>query len=309
VGQNDRALALALERLDEVQQKGVIAVLGGRDAVLETVELVVGGVEPVRPGFGGKRRIGDGEVEGFQGAVRVLEVGIGEGVSTPEKGRGVAVQDHVHPGQRPGGVVHLLAVDGDAARGFVGRLEQQRAGAARRVVNGLVLGRLGTNADNLGHDARDFGRRVELAFALAGLGGEVPHQVLVGVAEQVVAFCAVGPEVEAVEDRDELGEAVLHLLAAAELVLVVEVGLVNDALKIVGLGQLADNRVDLVADLLVALQGNHVGESAALRDLDDVVLLSGVLVRHVLYEQQCKDIVLVLRGVHAAAQFIAALPE
>ena len=64
------------------------------------------------------------------------------------------------------------------------------------------------------------------------------HQVLVGVAQQVVALGAVGAEVEAVEDGHQLGEPVLHLLARAELVLVVEVGLVDDALEVVGLGEL-----------------------------------------------------------------------
>ena len=43
--------------------------------------------------------------------------------------------------------------------------------------------------------------------------------------------------------------------------------------------------------------------------LDQRVGLAGVLVRHVLHEQQRQDVVLVLRGVHAAAQLVAALPE
>ena len=110
------------------------------------------------------------------------------------------------------------------------------------------------DADHLGQDPRDLGRRVELALALAGLGGEVPHQVLVGVAEQVVALGADAAEVEVVEDRDQLGEPVLHLLALAELLLVVEVGLVDDVAQVVGLGELADDLVDPVADLLVALE-------------------------------------------------------
>ena len=39
------------------------------------------------------------------------------------------------------------------------------------------------------------------------------------------------------------------------------------------------------------------------------VLLAGVLVGDVLHEQQDEDVVLVLRGIHAAAQFVAAFPE
>ena len=71
VGQDDGALAAAgLERLDEVQEEGVVAVSGGRDAVLETPELVVGGVEAVGPRLGRERRIGDREVERLEAAGR-----------------------------------------------------------------------------------------------------------------------------------------------------------------------------------------------------------------------------------------------
>jgi hypothetical protein len=41
---------------------------------------------------------------------------------------------------------------------------------------------------------------------LAGLGGEVSHQVLVGVAQQVVALRPVGREVQVGEDPDEVRE-------------------------------------------------------------------------------------------------------
>jgi len=150
---------------------------------------------------------------------------------------------------------------------------------------------------------------VELALALAALGGEVAHQVLVGVAQQVVALSPVGAEIKAVEDRHQLREPVLHLLARAELAFVVEVGLVDDALEVVGLGESGDDLVDLVADLLVALQRDHVGEARALRNIDQRALGAGCLVRHILHEEQRQDVVLVLRGVHAAAQLVAGLPE
>ena len=208
VGQDDGALAAAgLERLDKVQEEGVVAVPGGRDAVLEAPELVVGGVEAVGPRLGREGRVGDGEVEGLEAAVRALEVGRGERVAAVQLRRRVLVQNHVHARQRPGGVVHLLAVHGDAVRRLIGGLEQQRARAARRVVDGLVLPRAGTDADHLRDDAGHLGGRVELPLALARLGGEVPHQVLVGVAEQVVAPRPVGAEVEPLEDGDQLPTA------------------------------------------------------------------------------------------------------
>ena len=58
---------------------------------------------------------------------------------------------------------------------------------------------------------------------------------------------------------------------------------------------LRDDLVDLVADLLVALERDHVVERAALRDLDQAVRIGLGLVRDVLHEQQRQDVVLVLR--------------
>ena len=299
----------ALERRDQVQQECVIAVLLRRDAVNEAPELVVVRVEPAGPGLGGERRIGHGEVEGSEPAVPVLEIRRRQGVGSPQLGGGVSVQEHVHPRQRPGGDVHFLAVDRDAARRLVGGLEEQRAGTAGGIVDGLVLTGVGADADHLRHDARDLRRGVELSLALAALGREMAHQIFVGIAQEVVAFGTVGAEVEAVEDRHQLGEPVLHFLARAELALVIEVGLVDDALEIVGLREEADDLVDLVADLLVALELHHVGKAAGGGYFDQRAGLAGVLVRYVFREQQREDVVLVLRGVHAAAEFVAALPE
>ena len=101
----------------------------------------------------------------------------------------------------------------------------------------MIGPRVRADADHPGHDARHFGRRVELPLALARLGGEVLHQVFVGVAEQVVALGTVGAEIETVEDGHQPGESVLHLLAGAQLALIVEVGLVDDPLELVGLRQ------------------------------------------------------------------------
>ena len=51
--------------------------------------------------------------------------------------------------------------------------------------------RVRVDADHLRHDPGHFGRGVELSLAFACLGGEVPHQVFVGIAEQVVALGSV----------------------------------------------------------------------------------------------------------------------
>jgi hypothetical protein len=58
------------------------------------------------------------------------------------------------------------------------------------------------------------------------LRGEVPHEVLVCISQNVVAFGAVLGKVERriFEDGNQVGEPIHHLLAAAELGSVVEVG-------------------------------------------------------------------------------------
>ena len=310
VRQDARALAGALERADDVQQVGVVALLGRRRAEgLEALVGIVQRIEAGAPALVGEWRIGDDVVEGLE-RVAVLELGIGQRVALHDERGGVVVQDHVHPGEAAGGGVLLLPVERDGGAGFVAHLQQQRAGAAGRVVDGGGGAGLGVvDADDLRHDAADLGGGVELALALAALGGEVPHQVFVGVAEDVVALGAVLREVErlVLEDGDQVGEPVHHLLAAAELGGVVEVRHVG---QLVGVGQRRDDLlVDLVADVGLALERDHVLEARAFGNGDRCVGLAGVFVADVFDEQQDEDVVLVLAGIHAAAQFVAARPE
>jgi len=128
------------------------------------------------------------------------------------------------------------------------------------------------------------------------------HQVFVGITQQIVALGAIAAKVESIEDRHQLGKAILHLLSAAELVLVVKIGLIDHALEVIRLGEPTDDLVDLIADLFVALELDHVGEATAFRHLDDGIGFSGVLIGDVLHEQQREDVVLVLRSVHATAK-------
>ncbi len=309
VREDDRALSGALERRDQVEEERIIAVLRRRDAVLEAPELVVCWIEAVRPGLGGKRGIRGREVEFLQAAVGILEIWVGKRVATPYHRARLTVEDHIHPRQCPGGVVHLLTVYRDTTRGFVARLQQQGPGSGGGVVDGLILARIGIDTDHPGNDPRDLGGGVELPLALARLRSKMPHQVFVSVAEQIVALGTVRPEVQTLEDRHQSGEPVLHLLAPPEFILVVEVGLVDDPLEAVRLCEIADDLVDLIADLLVALQPHHVGEAPSFGHLDDRVRLPGILIGDVFHEQQREDVILVLRGIHAPAEFVATAPE
>ena len=292
----------------------VRALLGGRLAPGEALEGVLRGREPGRPGLVGERGIGDDVVVGAQ-QLAVLELGRGQGVARDDVGRGEVVQDHVHAGQARRGHVLLLPFERDVLARLGGHLEQQRARAAGRVVGGggrlRVLRR---DADHLGDDAADLGGGVELPLALAALGGEVPHQVLVGVAEDVVVLGAVLREVElrAGEDVDQVGQSLDLGLPLTELVGVVEVGEVAAGQPGIGVHERRDDlRVDLVADVALAAQIEHVLEARALGDRDrrGEVGAVAVLVGDVLDEQHEQDVVLVLAGIHAAAQLVAGGPE
>ena len=183
VGQNHRRLARTLQRFEDVQQKGIVAVFIRRCAVLKPLEGVFRHIHPIAPRLVRKGRICHREVKGLEAAVVVFPVGVGEGVVPPDLVAGVVVHEHIHPRQGPGGVIHLLAIDGEAARGHVGYLQQQRPRAAGGVIDRFILAGLGGNAHHLGQNPRHLGGGVKLALALARLGGKVAHQVLVGIAQ------------------------------------------------------------------------------------------------------------------------------
>ena len=126
----------------------------------------------------------------------------------------------------------------DLGRGL-GHLQQQRARAAGRVVHGGVglVVRLG----DAQHWAitRLTSAGVELALAFATLGGEVAHQVLVGVAQDVVAIGAVLREVQFIDSKMPIRLVSLStFFALAQQRVVVEVGL--DA-QVVGFFERADD--------------------------------------------------------------------
>ena len=170
------------------------------------------------------------------------------------------------------------------------------------------------DADDLGHDAADLGRGVELAFALPTLTGEVAHEILVGIAQDVVVVGTVLGEIELrlLEDGNEIREAIHHLLALAEFVRVVEVRKVRAGQTGVRVDQrLDDLSVDQTADVTLALEGDHVLEARAFRNDDGrgEVIAVAVFVGNVFDEEHEQDVVLVLAGIHATAQFIAGGPE
>ena len=134
------------------------------------------------------------------------------------------------------------------------------------------------------------------------------HQVFVGIAEQVIVFRTVLAEIQrfVLEDGDQIGEPVYLLLPVTQF-LGIEVG---DIRQLVFFCQRLENFfVDLVADVRLALERDHVLETGTGRDRDFCVWRARIFVADVLDEQHHQHVVLVLAGIHAATQLVAARPK
>ena len=88
-------------------------------------------------------------------------------------------------------------------------------------------------------------------------------------------------------------------------------GIVDHAAEIVlpGFCQLGNDLVHFFTDIFIALQRNQIIEAATFRNRNIGIFYALKLVRNIFHEQQGQDIVFILRGVHAAPQFIAARPK
>ena len=136
----------------------------------------------------------------------------------------------------------------------------------------------------------------------------MPHQVFVSVTEQVIALGAVRAEIKRVEDTHQFREPVLHLLPATEFTFIIEISGINDTFEVICLGESCDDFVDFIADFLVALECRHIREPAAFRH-DKRARCPGIFIRDIFHKQQRQDVVFILRGIHPAAELVAALPE
>jgi len=305
VGQNAGAFAAALQAANDVQQVSVIALFGGRLAPDETLP-GVGRREAGAPSLVRERRIGDHVIVSPQ-AFAILELGRGQRIARQDVGGGKIMQDHIHAGETGSGHVLFLPFQGDALTRLGGDFEQQRTRTASRIVGGgRCLGIGGRDANHFGNDAADLGRRVELALALTRILGEMPHQILVGIAQNVVVFGAILGKIQfrLLKDGDEVGQALYHRLTLAQFVGVVEVGEIALRQAGIGIHQGGDDLgVDLVADAGLALERHHVLETRARRNRHrrSEIVAVAVLVADVLDEQHEQHVILVLAGVHTPA--------
>ena len=173
----------------------------------------------------------------------------------PEIGIVDPMYDHRHARHADCGNVLFLSLYGDTPFRLRRRAKEKRPGPASRIVDRNHLALVVADANHLRHYTAHFGRRVELAFRLARLRGEILHQVLVGVADKVVVGGAVVREVEVfvLKHADESAHGIDKILSLAKLRLVREVGVVDHAFEVVRLGNASEYDVHLLADVLAAL--------------------------------------------------------
>ena len=314
--QNDGGVSARLHRLQDVQQEGIVAALRRRNRrnpfamppAAEGIFLA----RALEPALHGEWGIGNDIVECAKFAVVALVQGIGQRVSVPEIGIVHAMNDHRHARHADGRYILFLALYGNGPLRLRRRAKEKRPGTASRIVNRDHLARIVADTNHLRHYAAHFCRRVELAFRLAGLRGEVLHQVFVGVADQVVVGRAVVREVEifVLEHADEPAHGINEILSFAQLRFVRKVGVVDHAFKVIRLGDTSENDIHFLADVLATLEKNEVVEAATLRQFNQERLVARfLLVAQVLDEQHHQHIVLVLARVHSAAQLVARFPE
>ena len=307
--------------VDDVLHLGEVGVAHGRDAELPALVLAQTLAAPV------------GDVEG-----RVGEDEVGFEVGKAIVVKGVALLDaafdaadgQVHLGQAPGGVVEFLAVNAElspgaaavAVAGGVGfdelhRLDEHARGAAAGVIDAALEG-----FEHLYEQADDAAGGIEFAALLALRAGELAEEILIDAPEHVlgagvgIAHADVGDEVNelpkallvqggpgVVPGEYTLERGVVALNGLHRLVHDLSDGSLAGVLlkpRPAGLGRHPE---DVLGAVLVGVLRVSVGLLCKAL----LVLLKGI--GDVLEENQPQDDVLVLCGVHRAAQGVGHLPE
>jgi len=279
--------------------------------MFEAAMRIVQGINPLAPALVAEGRIRDDIVKSFEIAqIGIKKKGIGQRVTLLDFRCRIVVQNHVHAGKAGGGGILFLTIERYPGGCFITHLQEKRSRAAGGIVHRGIIGCGGImNTDNSGHDAAHLGRGVELPFAFATLGGKVAHQILVGIAENIVPLCPIFGKIKRriFKNGDEVGERIDLVLAAAKLGVVVEVRHVGE---LVGARQRPKNTlVDLVADVGFAFEGNHIPEACALGNGYGSIEDTSIFIADILDKKQDKHIVFILAGIHTAAQFVTALPQ
>lgn len=128
------------------------------------------------------------------------------------------MDDHIHLRHIQCGEILLLTVEDRIPRSRLVRRAEQKGAAPRcHVVDGDRPSVVGADVEQLGGKTTRLGGGVELPLRLTALGREVTHQVLVGIAEEVVIGSVISTKVEigVLEDGDQVAYGIDEVLALA----------------------------------------------------------------------------------------------
>ena len=149
-----------------------------------------------------------------------------------------------------------------------------------------------------------------MSLAFARLLRKLHHEILVGIADDVIAAGTVIFEVNRriLKYGDQAGHLVDQFFAGAKLIRIVEANIRKRALKSVVLKELLDNLIHALPNIWLSFRENQVIKGRPLADGKFGKRLTLVSVRYIFEEQQDKHIILVPCRFHAASQLIASLP-
>jgi len=316
IGEDKSGDAVGREVMDEVLDPGEVGVAGRRHTKLPANVFFEAFTAPIAVI---ERRIGEEEI-GFEVLVRVI---VERALAVPGDVGLDATNGEVHLAEPPGGLIGFLAVDAEVgAASAVGfdeffGLHEHAARPATRVKDAAFV-----RLDHFDEELDDRLRCVEFAAFFAFAGGELAEEVFVDAAENVARAAFLVAEADGADEVDELAEAALIegftgvvlgedaleggiLFFDGEHGVVEELadaGLLGGGLQLRPAGGFG-NPEDVFGGVFVTVFGVSVrlgGESG-------VALLEGV--RNVFEEDEAEDDVLVVGGVHIAAQLVGGLPK
>ena len=105
-----------------------------------------------------------------------------------------------------------------------------------------------------------------MSFALSALRSKFTHQELIGIPNDVITFCLVSREVKfrTLEDRDKISQFIDHFLTASQLLLIIKMSNINNALQVgVLVSKTGNDFVHALADVLLSLKRDKVIKRAA----------------------------------------------
>ena len=151
-----------------------------------------------------------------------------------------------------------------------------------------------------------------MPLTLAAFGRKVAHQIFVCVAENVIAagFIVFEIEFRTLKDGDQSSEFIHHFLTLAQLRFIIKMRIVDHATKVIiaRICKLGNHLIHLFADVFVAFQSNKIIKATAIRNCDIGIFYALEFIGYILDKQKRQNIILILRGVHAASEFIATCP-